>query len=86
MHNISVSAPAPAAPLFPVPNQHERFLRLPEVMHLCGLSRSTIYDLISRDEFPRQIPLGGKNVAWAQSEVSAWMADRISARERGCDA
>ncbi|EIH0606426.1 AlpA family transcriptional regulator, partial [Escherichia coli] len=28
MRNISVSAPAPAAPLFPVPNQHERFLRL----------------------------------------------------------
>jgi predicted DNA-binding transcriptional regulator AlpA len=26
----------------------ERFIRLPEVMHLCGLSRSTIYDLISR--------------------------------------
>ncbi|EON5966698.1 helix-turn-helix transcriptional regulator, partial [Escherichia coli] len=48
MHDISVSAPAPAAPLFPVLNQHERFLRLPEVMHLCGLSRSTIYDLISR--------------------------------------
>lgn len=71
---------------FLFPNQHERFLRLPEVMHLCGLSRSTIYDLISRDAFPKQIPLGGKNVAWAQSEVSAWMADRISARGRGCDA
>ncbi|ELY4664180.1 TPA: AlpA family transcriptional regulator [Escherichia coli] len=85
MRNISVSAPAPAAPLFPFPNQHERFLRLPEVMHLCGLSRSTVYDLISRDAFPKQIPLGGKNVAWAQSEVSAWMADRISARGRGCD-
>ncbi|MGF1005528.1 helix-turn-helix transcriptional regulator, partial [Klebsiella pneumoniae] len=23
-----------------------------EVMHLCGLSRSTIYDLISREAFP----------------------------------
>lgn len=53
MSNISVYAPAPAAPLFPVPNQHERFLRLPEVMHLCGLSRSTVYDLISRDAFPK---------------------------------
>ncbi|MCS5780531.1 AlpA family phage regulatory protein [Klebsiella pneumoniae subsp. pneumoniae] len=30
----------------------ERFIRLPEVMHLCGLSRSTIYDLISRGGFP----------------------------------
>ncbi len=39
---------------------HERFIRLPEVMHLCGLSRSTIYDLISREAFPKQISLGGK--------------------------
>lgn len=60
MRNISVSAPAPAAPLFPVSNHHERFLRLPEVMHLCGLSRSTVYDLISRDAFPKQIRLAVK--------------------------
>lgn len=80
MQNISVSTPAPAAPVLPVPAQNERFIRLPEVMHLCGLSRSTIYDLISRDAFPQQISLGGKNVAWVQSEVSAWMADRIAER------
>lgn len=55
MHTISVSTPAPAAPVLPVPTQQERFIRLPEVMHLCGLSRSTIYDLISRDAFPQQI-------------------------------
>ena len=64
----------------------ERFLRLPEVIHQCGLSRSTLYDLIARDAFPAQVSLGGKNVAWLQSEVSAWMAERISARGRGCDA
>lgn len=82
MHTISVSTPAPAAPVLPVPTQQERFIRLPEVMHLCGLSRSTIYDLISRDAFPQQISWG-KNVAWVQSEVSAWMAARIAAREQG---
>ena len=43
---------------------HERFIRLPEVMHLCGLSRSTIYDLISREAFPKQISLGGKKEMW----------------------
>ena len=86
MHTISVSTQAPAAPVLPVPTQQERFIRLPEVMHLCGLSRSTIYDLISRDAFPQQISLGGKNVAWVQSEVSAWMAARIAAREPGVHA
>ncbi len=63
MNSISVSTPAPAAPVLPAPAQQKRFIRLPEVMHLCGLSRSTIYDLISRDACPQQISLGGKNVA-----------------------
>ncbi|EBQ4754245.1 AlpA family transcriptional regulator [Salmonella enterica subsp. diarizonae] len=80
MHTaFSSPSSAPAAPLMPVSDTvHERFIRLPEVMHLCGLSRSTIYDLISREAFPKQISLGGKNVAWAQSEITAWMTDRIT--------
>ena len=85
MHTaFSSPSSAPAAPLMPVSDTvHERFIRLPEV---CGLSRSTIYDLISREAFPKQISLGGKNVAWAQSEITAWMADRIAERNRGYDA
>jgi prophage regulatory protein len=71
----------------PVPEPaQERFLRLPEVMHLCGLSRSTVYDLISRNAFPQQVSLGGKNVAWLHSEINAWMTARIADRNRGCDA
>jgi prophage regulatory protein len=58
MHTaFSSPSSAPAAPLMPVSDAvQERFIRLPEVMHLCGLSRSTIYDLISREAFPKQIP------------------------------
>ncbi|PAO03351.1 hypothetical protein CIW61_13490 [Enterobacter cloacae] len=75
------------ASLMPISDAtQERFLRLPEVMHLCGLSRSTLYDLIARDAFPAQVSLGGKNVAWLQSEVTAWMAERIAHRNRKCDA
>ena len=77
----------PVASLIPVSDVvPERFIRLPEVMHQCGLSRSTVYDLITREAFPKQISLGGKNVAWAQSEITAWMADRIAERNRGYDA
>ncbi|NCF07201.1 AlpA family transcriptional regulator [Kosakonia sp. MH5] len=88
MHTaFSSPSSAPAAPLMPVSDViQERFLRLPEVMHLCGLSRSTIYDLISRNAFPQQVSLGGKNVAWLHSEITAWMTARISDRNRGCDA
>ncbi len=53
--------PPPVTPLMPLPDiTQERFLRLPEVMHLCGLSRSTIYELIRKGEFPPQVSLGGK--------------------------
>ncbi|MFU0866144.1 helix-turn-helix transcriptional regulator [Kluyvera ascorbata] len=84
---FSSPSSAPVAPPMPFSDAaQERFIRLPEVMHLCGLSRSTIYDLISREAFPKQISLGGKNVAWAQSEITAWMAERIADRNRSCDA
>ena len=70
-HPMPVSSPA-----------QERVLRLPEVIHQCGLSRSTLYDLIARDAFPAQVSLGGKNVAWLQSEITAWMEERIAHRNR----
>ena len=88
MHTaFSAPSSTPAAHLPPVsaPTQ-ERFLRLPEVIHQCGLSRSTLYDLIARNAFPSQVSLGGKNVAWLQSEVTVWMSERIAERNRGCDA
>ncbi|WP_409075036.1 helix-turn-helix transcriptional regulator [Pantoea sp. C3] len=82
MHTaISAQVSAPAAPILPAPSAlNDRFLRLPEVIHVTGLSRSTIYDLISRNNFPSQITLGGKNVAWLASEISIWMNKRIAAR------
>ncbi|UTH76355.1 AlpA family transcriptional regulator [Chromobacterium sp. IIBBL 290-4] len=57
-----------------------RFLRLPEVISTCGLSRSSVYDAIKRGSFPAPVPLGGKSVAWLSSEIDAWMVDRIAAR------
>lgn len=88
MHTaLSVPVSHSGAHLTPVSAQpQERFLRLPEVIHQCGLSRSTLYDLIARNSFPAQVSLGGKNVAWLQSEVTAWMAERIAHRNRKCDA
>lgn len=61
----------------------DRFMRLPEVISTCGLSRSTIYELISREQFPSQISLGGKNVAWLASEIDNWMQVRIAQRAGG---
>ena len=83
MHAVS-SVPAPAVPVMrDAVYPRDRFMRLPEVISTCGLSRSTIYDLISREQFPSQISLGGKNVAWLASEIDGWMQARIAHRAGG---
>lgn len=51
--------------------------RLPDVMAQTGLSRSTIYDLISQEKFPSQINLGPRAVGWVASEVVEWIEERI---------
>lgn len=87
MHSaLSVATSSSGTHLTPVsaPTQ-ERFLRLPEVIHQCGLSRSTLYDLIARNAFPAQVSLGGKT-SRLQSEITAWMAERIAHRNRKYDA
>lgn len=58
----------------------ERFLRLTEVMTRTGLSRSAIYLNISEGKFPQNINLSTRSVAWLESEIDAWMKDRINKR------
>lgn len=83
MHAAS-PIPTPMTPLTGnVSYPRDRFMRLPEVINTCGLSRSTIYDLIGREQFPSQISLGGKNVAWLASEIDGWMQSRIAQRAGG---
>jgi len=53
------------------------FLRLPEVKARTGLSRSTIYAYIQASKFPNSISLGPRAVGWLESDLDAWMAERI---------
>lgn len=53
----------------------EAILRLPEVMALVGLSRSSIYDLISRNRFPAQQKLTACAAGWRVGAVRQWLAD-----------
>jgi prophage regulatory protein len=56
-------------------------LRRPQVQALTGLSRSTLYNFISRGMFPAPVRLGLRSVAWRKSQVSAWIESRQPARE-----
>ncbi len=57
----------------------QKILRLPTVKERTGLSRSSIYLKISRDEFPKQITLGNnsRSVGWIEEEINLWIEQRI---------
>lgn len=54
-----------------------KVLRLREVQARVPLSRSTIWRLIQKGEFPRGISLtGGHAVGWREDLVDAWLRGR----------
>jgi prophage regulatory protein len=61
-----------------VTQTRETLLRRKDVQARIGLSRSTIYALISEGKFPKPIPLTGRTVAWTQSSIDQWIAGRIA--------
>lgn len=59
------------------PDREISFLRLPEVKKRTALSRSQIYLLESKGQFPKRISLGIRAVGWISSEVQSWIEARI---------
>lgn len=50
----------------------ERMLRMPAVLELVPLDKSTIYRKIAAGEFPKPVALGGKAVVWMESDIAEW--------------
>lgn len=59
-----------------------KIIRLPEVIQRTGLSRSTIYLLVSKNNFPKHIPLGLRCVGWLESEINEWIDSRAISRSQ----
>lgn len=53
---------------------HERLIRLPEVKHRTGLSRSTIYRKMQTGRFPKGLALSPNVTAWREPEIAEWIA------------
>ena len=53
-----------------------RIVRLPMVMRMTGLGRSTIYRMIAKQQFPGPVRLGDRAVAWRQDELDSWISSR----------
>jgi prophage regulatory protein len=57
-----------------------RLLRRSEVQDRVGLGKSTLYSRISAGSFPKPVTLGS-SVRWVESEVEAWISERVSERD-----
>ena len=60
----------------------KKFLRLPDVLERTGYKRTTIYEMIKAGNFPAQVYLGPRATGQVESEVEAWMQERIDARDQ----
>jgi prophage regulatory protein len=60
-----------------------QIIKLPAVLKLSALSSATIYRLIKKGEFPKQLKLSERSTGWLLSEVEQWLDDKANARDRG---
>ncbi|WP_426576595.1 helix-turn-helix transcriptional regulator [Xenorhabdus stockiae] len=56
----------------------ENLIRLPEVQRRTGYGKAWLYKLIQAGQFPKQVKIGTRSVVFIESEVDAWIAQRIA--------
>lgn len=54
----------------------DRIIRLPELIQITGVSKSTTYRWCALGLFPRPVSLGPSSVGWRESEVQEWLKSR----------
>lgn len=64
-------------------NASAKLLKINLVTIKTALPRSTIYQKISEKTFPAPISLGKRSVAWLESEIDAWIEERIEKSRKG---
>ena len=53
-----------------------KIYRLPEVLGLTGLCRSSLYKALAAKEFPEPVKLGKRAVGWLETDLLAWVQSR----------
>ncbi len=60
-------------------SNYNRALRLRQVADRTGLSKTHIYRLIQRGQFPTPARLSERVEAWDEAAVNAWLSERFAA-------
>ena len=57
----------------------ERMMRIPEIIQVTGLSKTTIWRRVKNGDFPAPVRLGSmatRSIGWRESEVEGWLGSR----------
>jgi len=68
-------------------NDFDRFLRLPQVLELIPIGRSTLWAKVKKGEFPKPEKLSAKIAVWRESDIQAYINGNhnSSANEEVCN-
>ena len=54
----------------------DKIIRIKDVIELTGISRTTLWRLEGKGDFPRRLPLSAGSVGWRYSEIEQWVQSR----------
>ena len=60
-----------------------KLVRLDTVLEMTTLSTATIYRLMKKGQFPRQIKISERSTRWVLDEIFEWMDGNFKARDEG---
>ena len=60
----------------PKSNNPDKIIRIKEVLEMSGLSRTTLWRMERKGEFPKRLPLSAGSVGWRYSEIEEWVNSR----------
>jgi prophage regulatory protein len=59
----------------------QTFLRIADVQRVTGLPKATIYEMVGKGIFPKQVRITPRAVGWIESEIADWHQDKIAERD-----
>jgi prophage regulatory protein len=60
----------------------DRFLAKPEVLRIAGFSAATLWREVQAGRFPAPVPISANRVGFLESEVRAWMTNKMEETRR----
>ena len=52
-------------------------IRLPDVIKMTGLSRSSIYAMMDKKLFPMSLKIGPRAIGWLNSDIQEWIDAKV---------